>query len=164
MRRLQKITALIISLTGGFFSGTSARAAPPDFTETYADAAHGFSFKYPPTLRIHASQQDATAIIVARNAAKTIGFQIHIKPIGGTDRAITPTRIARDMPGLAIRGPQRLRIPGAGLALAFYATEQNFGESFQVWFIRQGRLYQLSSYAPHDALVRGVLATWTFTK
>ena len=128
----------------------------------YADAAFHFSFSYPPELRVEAWQDGAARTIRGRNAAKTIGFQIVIMPIGGNDTAITPSRIARDMPDVAFREPEHVRIPGSGKGLAFYATDRKFGESFQAWFIRDGRLFQISSYAPHAALVRGVLASWTF--
>ncbi len=146
------------------FSPRKAANIPSGFTETYTNTAFHFAFSYPPYLRVEAWQEGAVTTVRARNAARTIGFQIVISPIAGTDTAITPARIARDMPRVKTRAPETLHIHGAGKGLAFYTTERTFGDSFQAWFIRGGQLFQLSSYTPHAALARGVLASWTFTK
>ena len=145
------------------FSSRKASSVPATFTETYTNRAFRFAFSYPPDLGVEAWQEGAVTTVRARNAAKTIGFQISIRPIAGTDTAITPSRIARDMPRVKTRAPETLHIRGAGPALAFYTTERTFGDSFQAWFIRDGQLFQLSSYTPHAPLARGVLASWTFT-
>ena len=146
------------------FSGGTTANIPSGFTETYTNTAFRFAFSYPPDLHVEAWQEGAVTTVRARNAARTIGFQISIRPIDGTDTAITPARIARDMPRVKTRAPETLHIRGAGTGLAFYTTERTFGDSFQAWLIRDGQLFQLSSYTPHAALLRGVLASWTFTK
>jgi hypothetical protein len=129
------------------FSGRKAPNVPATVTETYTNTIFRFAFSYPPDLHVEAWQEGAVTTVRGRNAAKTIGFQIVIRPIGGNDTAIIPSRIARDMPDVAIREPERVRIPGAGKGLAFYATDRKFGESFQAWFIRDRHLFQVSSYA-----------------
>ena len=163
-KRKSRVFERIAGRLRRIFLGHRAHSIPSNFTGTYTDAAFHFSFNYPPDLRLQSWQDGAATTIRARDAGKRIGFQISIRPIDGTDTAITPSRLARDMPGLSVRKPEAVRIRGAGRALAFYATEHTFGDSFQAWFIRDGHLFQISSYAPHAALIRGVLASWTFTK
>jgi hypothetical protein len=138
--------------------------APKGFTETYTDPVYYFSFSYLPILKLYSSLEGDATILVARDTAKTIAFQLTTRPIGGTDPRITPAWLARDMPKVATRGHELLRLRGVKGGLVFYATDRNFGESFQAWFIREGRLYQLSCYARHAELLRGVLASWYFTK
>jgi len=154
----------IIARLRSLLSPSSLHNIPSDFTETYTNDAFHFSFKHPPHLRIQVWPDGTTTVIRARDAQKSVGFQICIRPLGGPDIPITAAQIARDLPHVAIKNPAPIRIRGASKGLAFYATDAKFGESFQVWFTRAGHLYQISSLAPHDALVRAVFSTWAFKK
>ena len=82
-------TTAILNRLRRIFSKTPARETPPDFTATYTDPAGQFSFKHPPMLRIETSAEGAGTMIRARNTARTIGFQLSIRPISA-EAPMTP--------------------------------------------------------------------------
>lgn len=117
----------IAKYLSGFFSAHTAANIPSGFTGTYTNTTFRFAFSYPPDLRVEAWQEGVVTTVRGRNAARTIGFQISIRPIAGTDTTITAARVARDMPRVKVRAPETLRIRGAGTGLTFYASERTFG-------------------------------------
>lgn len=145
-------------------AAASTTAAAP-FPNTYRNAAYGFSFKYPSSLKVSSTASGSGGdTILAQDAAEHVGFQVYITPYAGADTALTAARVEQDLPNISLRSPQQVTIAGSVPALAFFATDPSFGESRQVWFIYKGNLYQASTYSSQSPLLGKVLGTWTFAK
>lgn len=151
----------IVGLVQHLF-GRHAQNLPPDFTALYTDPVYHFSFRYPPALTVRPPNDGSTTIVIAYDAGRTTGFQVASMPVYANDPGITPARLARDLPNVVTRDHDPLKVRGARGGLLFAATEQKFGASFQAWFVRGTRLYQVT--AMQEPLLRGILATWRFTK
>jgi hypothetical protein len=49
-------------------------------------------------------------------------------------------------------------------ALAFHGFDAAMGQTYEVWFIRGGFLYEISTYKELEPWLNQILATWRFTK
>ena len=143
------------SETGSQFSFTSPK--------TFTHETRQFSFQYPQNLQVGRFDQGDTEIIMAQNTNERVGFQISIRAV---DESIplTKARIQEDLPDLQVRQPQPVQLGAdAGQGLAFYSDNEAFGgDSREVWFTFNDHLYQISTYANLDPLLKQVLNSWTF--
>lgn len=134
-----------------------------DNPRTFEHPERGFVFEYPGNLSIGRFDERGGETIVVQNASERVGFQVHIVPF---DEAIdiTPERIRADLPELEVRDPQPVQLSGsARQGLAFLSNNESFGgNSREVWFTFGGHLYQISTYASLDPLLKHVLASWEF--
>jgi hypothetical protein len=151
-------------------SGSQKQSATGDITgvdfsnpKMFTHESRNFSFEYPQNLRIGRFGQGDTEIIVVQNPDEQIGFQISIRSIDERV-AMTKERIQEDLPDLEVRQPRPVQLGAdAGQGLAFYSDNEAFGgNSREVWFTFNNHLYQISTYANLDPLLKQVLNSWTF--
>jgi hypothetical protein len=143
------------SETGSQFSFASPK--------TFTHETLRFSFQYPQKLQVGRFDQGGTEIIVVQNPNEQVGFQISIRSID-EQIAMTKERIQEDLPDLQVRQPQPVQLGAdAGQGLAFYSDNEAFdGSSREVWFTFDNHLYQISTYANLDPLLKQVLNSWSF--
>ena len=145
-------------------STTSAVVATQDaqasFANTYKDPA-GFSFEYPEGLTAGSfTDPDSGAeTITVQDAGKHVGFQVYVSAWQGTGSVITSSDVTSQLPQIGAHDFATLQV-GDVEALAFSASDPNFGDSRQVWFVRGGALYQASTYLTQAALLEKVVGTW----
>ena len=174
----------IISATGYYFRGTfftssqsvlSSSTATKEaiaeiptyqYTETYTSPTYKFSFKYPKEFTTSAvSDGNGGDVVLVQNTAKDIGVQILITPFDGDDTDVTEALIRKDIPDMKISDGQEVLVGANRKGLAFVSDNEAFGgKSREVWFIFNGHLYQISTYAELDGFLKGLFATWQFTK
>ncbi len=132
-------------------------------TKSYTNNAYGFSLSMPATFTATegaAIEANASTTILLQNSAGD-GVQILISPWDEPASALTPGRITKDT-GLAVTDPQAVTLSGAS-GLTFKSNNDAFGgASSEAWFIAGGNIYQMSTYAADDALLKRMLASWTF--
>jgi hypothetical protein len=87
------------------------------------------------------------------------GFQIFVVPYSGTQ--ITDARFAKDEPSGVRTGLTNVTVDGAPGA-AFYSYDQNLGDTYEVWFIHGGYLYELTTLKALAPNMQERLATWKF--
>lgn len=144
-------------------STSTDRQVQFDNPKTFTHDKRRFSFQYPQNFRVGRFDQGDTEIIVVQNPNKQVGFQVSIRPID-EQIAMTKKRIKQDLPDLQVRQPQPVQLgANAGQGLAFYSDNEAFGgNSREVWFTFSDHLYQISTYANLDPLLKQVLNSWTF--
>jgi hypothetical protein len=49
-------------------------------------------------------------------------------------------------------------------ALAFHGFDAAMGQTYEVWFIKNGFLYEVSTYKELEPWLNQILATWRFSK
>ena len=135
------------------------------YTRTYQNAMYHFSFKYPEDFSVSVIPADADRgnVILVQNIAKHIGMQILVTPFGGADMDMTAGVVQASIPGIKIEDAQPVLIGNDRTGLAFKSDNPAFGgSSREVWFVFRGNLYQISTYAELDPLMKGVFSTWQF--
>lgn len=127
------------------------------------DAGDDFSLSYPEGFRVTSQEGgDGSRLIVAENLSAGSGqegFQIFIIPFDEPG-PITPARIWEDV-NIEIENPQEGVIAGIP-ALAFESIDENFGPTFEVWFVEGGKLYQITTYRSFAERLVEILKTWEF--
>lgn len=144
--------------------GASESALASENAQEYKDAKHSFSFLYPKGYTSSlTSDPDGNDIIVIEDSEKKTGFQVTVSPFDETESNLTVERIHQDIPDLSIREPQEVLVGANGKGIAFLSDNGNYdGNSREVWFVYKGFLYQISTYASLDPLLKSVFSTWKF--
>ena len=139
-----------------------------EYTQTYVNSTFRFSFKHPQSFTVTtvpaAGDGDGETILLVESGDKKVGIQMVISPYGA-DVDITAALIRADLPDIKIDDPQAVEIGSNRLGLAFMSDSRVFGgRSREVWFVFNGNLYQISTYAEFDEFLKGLFGTWQFTR
>ncbi|MEK7535793.1 MAG: hypothetical protein AAB590_02130 [Patescibacteria group bacterium] len=139
-------------------------------TQTYTDSARRFSFNYPEGYKVREMQGDgpsrtllleSTSTSLSTSTSPTAGVQIVITP-DETNTNITAEIIRQAIPDMKIENPEPFAV-GSSSGLAFRSDNPAFsGASREIWFTSGGYLYQISTYATNDELLKKMFDTWAF--
>lgn len=140
--------------------------------KTYSNVEFGFSFDYPEGLNISGFAEGETGYtILAQKSGSRESFQIFISEFDEPG-PITPERIKQDLPDMVIDDPKPVilgsRASDGSLtskkieALIFFSQHTSLGRTREVWFVRNGKLFQITTYADMDKFVGPILDTLSF--
>ena len=175
------IVVLIILGGGGYYVYTSSGthgttpqpAAPaytvPPLTQDYTNSTYHFTLKMPADFKASEIAGDPTSgspdTIVLQDTNGN-GIQIAVSPFDEDTTGsytLTKARILQDVPDLTITDDQPVVVGSNYTGLAFRSDNQAFGgDSREVWFVFRGNLYQISTYARLDDLLKAIFGTWQF--
>jgi hypothetical protein len=126
----------------------------------YRNNDYHFSVKYPGDLPPQETHDRGYGMTVAfqKNAGEE-GFQIYVTPVNGTK--ITEERFLMDEPS-GVRNDQTETLVDGAHALAFHGFDAVMGQTYEVWFIKGGFLYEVSTYKEIEPGLNEVLSTWRF--
>ncbi len=137
--------------------GTSVAA---EGGSTYKNATYHFTLKHPQELVVKEyAEKGGGHTIAFEDATGNYGFQIYITPYA--ESQITESRIAMDTRNGLEGIPQEVTITGMP-ALLFFSENQVAGRLREVWFIHEGYLYEVSTYAELDEWLAGIMSSWRF--
>jgi hypothetical protein len=51
---------------------------------------------------------------------------------------------------------------GGATAASFYSTDARLGDTYEVWVLHGGYLYEITTLKSLDTWLNGILATWKF--
>lgn len=126
--------------------------------EEYINESYGFSLTLPQGF----VTREFENVVVIENEAGD-GIQIVITPLDEDIPILTAERIHADVPDLVIREPEVVEVEEARTGLAFLSDNEAFdGASREVWFVFNMQLYQISTYAGLDPLLRSIFNSWEF--
>lgn len=135
---------------------------PVSFSALKESYSHtGFSFKYSEGFKVSSSTVEGGEMVAVENE-KGSGFQIFFSSFDEPG-PITPERIWQDMPDMAINDPKNADLDGSK-ALVFYGSDEVMGETFEVWTVRRGKLYQITGPKTAEQLIIETLETWTWSR
>ena len=110
-------------------------------------------------------QDEQGELVLVQNPGVGMGFQIFITPNDATE-PLTAARIRRDLPDMAMDEVTEFTLPDETPAVRFVSHDPVLGDVGEVWFTRNGSLYELSVVAPgrelQDAWLRDLAAHLTF--
>ncbi|HEX5774956.1 MAG TPA: hypothetical protein VFY28_03295 [Candidatus Paceibacterota bacterium] len=133
---------------------------PPAGHQEYRNDRYHFSLFYPEAISPTEYQEKGNAFTVTfEGEGDAHFFQVFILPY--KESQITPARLKRDIPTGVVREQTPIVIDGAS-ATMFYSTNAILGDTREVWFIRDGYLYEVTTTREQDAWLSTVMATWKF--
>ena len=159
-------------------SSTDSAVNSAALTKEYKNDTYGFSLKMPESFEATEIQNqgdtsEGGVTLVLQNKTGD-GIQIVISPFdedAGQGYTLTKERILQDIPDMQIEDEQAVEIgdPSTGSGqvtykgIAFLSDDEVFGgQSRAVWFVYQGQLYQINTYARLDGLLQNIFSTWNF--
>jgi hypothetical protein len=130
-------------------------------TNRYENKERGFTLEYPKALAVREFEEEGGGqTVVFQKPGEEIGFQIFIVPYAGT--TITEERLKKDLKGASVTDYTNIVIGGNINAAMFWSESPIIGKSREVWFIRSGYLYEVTTYASQDSSLAGILSTLAF--
>jgi hypothetical protein len=163
------IVAGVAVVGGGVFVGfrhaTEVRGdtKPLELSEVYTHAELGFSFRYPRAFRVNEiPQAEGSALLLVEDPARARqGFQVFSMPYD-EEGPLTEARIRQDVPDITMENAQPFRVAGEpGISFVQLQTP-DVGTTYEVWFVHNGTLYEVATYAAHAADLHAILTTWQF--
>jgi hypothetical protein len=133
----------------------------------YTDSQYGFYFQYPKdfTVTKFKEGEDGDTILIQQKAPSSssgqAGFQVFIAPFDEPG-PLTKERITQDLPEMKITNAENRVLKNGVPALIFFSEETSLGKTREIWFIKNGYLYQISTTAALDSLVAQIIGTWMF--
>lgn len=177
MKKLLLLAAGIAVVAGGAFALSQHSAAPaapaeapytvPPLTKSYSNDSYNFSLKMPESFDATKFGGDQGGTTIVLQDKENNGIQIVVTPFDedtGGGYLLTEERIKQDVPDLRMSEAQPLEVGSNYTGLAFKSDNAAFGgASREVWFVFRGNLYQISTYARLDDLLKQIFATWQFS-
>jgi hypothetical protein len=126
----------------------------------YSNANFHFSLLFPKDLVAKEYKEQGGALTASFQDPKTNqGFQVYVTPFGG--KQIDTARFRLDEPSGVFTQPTDVIVGGAH-ATMFFGKNAIMGDTREVWFIRGGFLYEVTTYKELDDWLAGIMQTWKF--
>jgi hypothetical protein len=139
----------------------SGHVQPPPHSKEYQNARYHFSLYYPDDLTVSEEPVGADGLVVLfKNTTTQQGFQIFTTAYD--EPQITQSRFNTDEPSGVMQDPQNITIDGAA-ATEFFSTNQAMGASREIWFLRDGLLYEVTAPQSLDSWLLQIMQTWEFS-
>ncbi len=159
MKKFLKFIAIAILVLAGGAAYYFAKNRPVEGQKIYENGKYGFSFGHPKEFSISEFIEGDTDVILARDAAASSVFQVSVSPFDESG-PITKERILKDIPDMRINNDKEISV-GGEKALSFTSKDAS-EETFEIWFVHGGNLYQISAFPSFGGELDKILATWKF--
>jgi len=138
---------------------TPPRTPPQGFKE-YRSEFYRFEVFYPEDLTVQTHPETRSGVtLLFKNADLSKGFQVYITPYGGAD--ITERMIANDAPSGVVNNRSTTTLDGAQV-LTFNGSDPSLGDTREVWFIKEGFLYEVTAPKALESWLVDILRSWIF--
>jgi hypothetical protein len=159
-----KKPALVSSVSSSNGRATSTEAiatSTPVGTNVFQSDMYHFEMPYPTELSVVAHDDGSNAsTIVFQNPDLAEGFQIFVMPY--LESHVTPDRFKKDDPSGVRTNERSVSIDGA-TGEAFYSKDDTLGDTYEVWFIHNGWLFEVTALKSEEDFINQLLADWKFT-
>lgn len=123
---------------------------------------YGFSLRYPKNLIIGKFDEGGGAqTITFEDKTAETGFQIFIVPY--EEDLVSDERFYKDVPSGVRKNSKNLQIDNIQ-ATSFNSSNLFLGETFEVWFINNGFLYEVTTVKKYESWLLEILKTWQFSE
>ena len=142
-------------------SSAEVSSQPPADSLPYENAQYGFSFSYPQALSVKTYDEgDGAQTFAFQSTSPVEGFQLFIVPY--TEAQVSQARFEKDEPS-GVRNDPRAAVVGGASGAAFYGSDPMLGDTYEVWFIHGGYLYEVTTLKPLEDWLNTILTTWRFS-
>ena len=140
--------------------GVTSQRKPLANEVQYKNIQYKFARIYQKSLKVEELKEGGGAsTIVFQNPEEGLGFQIFIVPFSGNQ--ITDERFKQDVPSGVRDELRNISVDGASGA-SFYSTNTLLGETAEVWFIKNGFLYEVTAPKSLVSWLSTIMETWFF--
>jgi hypothetical protein len=133
---------------------------------SYTDPIYGFSISLPKDFIVSSSPQDEGEVIIAEHPSLNLGFEVFISPFYA-EGPLTVDTIRESSPSLIIKEPMDSELEDGTPTVRFISEDSTVGETRQIWFTRDGNLFQVIMYSDNiewlGAWANELSYDWTFT-
>jgi hypothetical protein len=141
-------------------TSTAQAAKPPPGWRTYRDPRYHFMLFYPNGLQVRAFEDRGSAsTITFQDDRRGLGFQIFVAPY--PEPQVSEARFRLDAPSGVREEPTTVSVDGATGA-AFYGKDAALGDTREIWFIKDGLLYEATAPKAQEKWLQDIIATWKF--
>lgn len=133
-----------------------------DLKNTFEDSQNRFSFSYPENYTVVSQGivDDGETVLVQKKGESS-GLQIYITNFDEPGLSLTTERIQGEIPEVEIIDARDIDVNGVKIGLTF--THGNDKDAMrEVWFAKNGFLYQISAFLKDDSAVQQILSSWNF--
>lgn len=136
-----------------------ARTAPAGYTE-YRNLQYRFALFYPSNFSVKVYDEGGGASTVTfQNTATAQGFQIFIVPYGGAQ--VSESQFKKDEPSGVMQEPTNVTVDGT-FGTMFFGSQPPLGDTREVWFIKNGYLFEVSAPKSLDSWLQGIMGSFEF--
>ncbi|MBP6946264.1 MAG: hypothetical protein KBB46_03175 [Candidatus Pacebacteria bacterium] len=147
--------------TNQFFSSGMSQEVLKD-AKIYKNIKYKFSFIHPITVQVREYDEGkGAATIIFEDLTNIRGFQLFILPYLGTEAS--EERFKRDVPSGVRLDEKPVTIHGVN-GVAFFSKDDFLGDTFEVWFIKDGYLYEITTLEENTDWLIAILNTWSFER
>jgi hypothetical protein len=132
---------------------------PMDGHKRYVSHLFRFSIQVPEEFGLIEFSEGDTTTLVFESPGGERGFQVFVVPY--KEEQVSAKRFNMDVPSGVREEPREVRVGGVP-ATAFYSTNESIGDTYEVWFIRGGFLYEVTTRKELESLLNDLLAAWSF--
>lgn len=143
----------------------AAYTVPAFQGETYRNSRFGFSLALPEGFRAQELPRDERGgVAIVLQDARGDGIQIYVTPNVGDYTTLTAGDVRAAIPDMHVTDDMPVEIGEHNTGVAFMSDNDAFGgASREVWFYFGGNLFQISTYAHLDELLKAMFGTWQFS-
>lgn len=117
-----------------------------------------FSFTYPKGFKAGSFPEGGGEVVLLQSDSGVLGLQVYLT-FFGEEVVLTEEKLRKDLPEMEIKNTAKTKVGGVE-ALSFLSKNESLGETYEIWLIHKGFLYQIISYAGQKTLVDEILKTW----
>lgn len=140
--------------------GNGGEIRSVDGEKNYRSTSFGFSFRVPENFTIGEFDEGGGRVVLINTGEGQSAFQIFISPYDEEASSLTVERIQEDVPDLAIREPETMRMTGGQSVLTFVGEDSIFGVTREVWIVHSGNLFQIMAPVETQDELAKTLETW----
>ena len=133
---------------------------PPEGYVEYTNTKYGFSFYHAPESVVKEYDEGGGAMTVTlENFERLRGMQVFIVPYG--ESTISEERFHKDLPSGVRTNVANATIDGVK-AVTFNSQDSFLGDTREIWFIHNGYLYEVTTFAGVANWFTPIIQSWKF--
>ena len=142
-----------------FRKGEVLPTIPTGWTE-YRGDKYRFGVAYPETMKVAEYDEGGGASTITFEDTEGLkGFQIFVTPY--SEAQVGVERFKSDVPGGVMKEARDIFV-ALSSATAFYDEHPFLGELYEIWFIKNGLLYEVSTLKSLEGELNEIIKTWRF--
>jgi len=107
-------------------------------------------------------QERKNKTIVFKDDISGLEFQMFISPFTDKEKIVKSSRIKQELPNAKITSPTEIILGDSIRALIFESDIEKIGKMKEIWFIKNGNLYQITTFTNYEITVKNILSTLKF--